>query len=393
MSLRAAALVMFLTVLVLHFLYGNQRMAEEKLAIFYKQIELTRFSAAKKAIDDAVSLAPKDSRMYSWRGYARSQTLPPRCGHCFGTKAMLPGTAEQIEEAAQDYRQAIQLNDLNGVAHHNLGWLYHLSGNEQEAGRELQRAAQIDPANAVFQVSLGMWLEESEEATFTAAYTKAVELSPAMLDSRFYREFQQRKPDLAEAILIEAISNTEIALLKGPNPILRARLGKLYLFCGRYADAQRELERAVAQLQVLPRAWFNLGEIYRIEGNESLASSAYLKADILDPRLSEVEVRLAQLAERNNDRSTALQYFERALDHWQRLEPLTAAHNQRIYGGPIQTIDDMLPTTLVWYTSPCTASESFQGLARLRPNDRNRYREAANICFQFPAPHACLDPK
>lgn len=48
---------------------------------------------------------------------------------------------------------------------------------------------------------------------------------------------------------------------------------------------------------------------------------------------------------------------------WAHVNPVTAAaHNNRLYGGSPQIIDDLPPTTLVWYVSPCEASAAYRAL-------------------------------
>jgi hypothetical protein len=69
--------------------------------------------------------------------------------------------------------------------------------------------------------------------------------------------------------------------------------------------------------------------------------------------------------------------------------PVTAAHNNRLYGGPPQIIDDLLPTTLVWYASPCEASAAYTSLAELIPENR-LYANRSRTCETLPAPHSAM---
>jgi hypothetical protein len=65
-------------------------------------------------------------------------------------------------------------------------------------------------------------------------------------------------------------------------------------------------------------------------------------------------------------------------------------HNTRLYGGTPQPIDDLLPTTLVWYTVSCQASEAYALLAGLFPKDQS-YSRRSTTCESLPAPHHCAD--
>src|ERR1035441_6191216 len=98
------------------------------------------------------------------------------------------------------------------------------------------------------------------------------------------------------------------------------------------------LGEAAEELPNLPLVWFNLGEVKRLEGDRSGHAGQ--------------ELRLAT-------------------QRWARMNPVTAAHNNRLYHGTIQQIDDLLPTTLVWYVSPCEASSAYGALAKLYPSNKS----------------------
>ncbi len=65
---------------------------------------------------------------------------------------------------------------------------------------------------------------------------------------------------------------------------------------------------------------------------------------------------------------------------------LMAAHNSRLYHGTTQQIDDLLPTTLVWYVSRCEASEAYGALAKLYPHYQS-YAQKSHACEEIPDPH------
>jgi tetratricopeptide (TPR) repeat protein len=376
---------MLISVLAVRFLDGDRLKATDELRAFYGEIRQAKFAEAQGTISDAIRLWPENARLYAWRGYARAQTLPSQCN---GT-GLSTAQPSALSPAIADYERAIQLNDIDAVAQHNLGWLYHLLGQNDEAGHALKRAVELDPSNAVFHLSLGMWLEESGDKQYSSEYAKAIELAPGITDSPFFVDLRARDAAQANRVVSEARSHIEELLRRGSDPILEARLGKLYLASKQESDAERELNEAVSQLPTLSRAWFNLGEAYRLRGQTTLALTAYRKAHVLDGHMPDVEVRLGQLSEQDGDSTAAVQLFKRSLAHWQLMTPVTAAHNYRLYGGPAQTIDDLLPTTLLWYTTPCTASESFAGLARLEPAQA-QYRKSVAICSQLPIPHRSL---
>ena len=58
----------------------------------------------------------------------------------------------------------------------------------------------------------------------------------------------------------------------------------------------------------------------------------------------------------------------------------------RLYHGPMQQIDDLLPTTLVWYVSPCEASEAYGALAKVYPGNKG-YALKSHACEEIPDVH------
>ena len=54
--------------------------------------------------------------------------------------------------------------------------------------------------------------------------------------------------------------------------------------------------------------------------------------------------------------------------------------------GPPQQIDDLLPTTLVWYVSPCEASAAYGALTRLYPRNKS-YAQKIHACEEISDPY------
>jgi tetratricopeptide (TPR) repeat protein len=173
------------------------------------------------------------------------------------------------------------------VAHHNLAWLDHLLGRDQEAQREFEQAVAIDPETAIYHLSLGFFLEEAgDSAAVTTRYTAAIERTPAILDSPFFARLRRRFPERAESIVQQAITQTEGRLGNTNDPILKARLGKFYLYRHDLRRAGELLDNAARDLPNLPLVWFNLGEVRRLQGRRDEAWSCYGKARFLDGSLA-----------------------------------------------------------------------------------------------------------
>jgi tetratricopeptide (TPR) repeat protein len=347
---------------------------DEQLRTFYSRMLAADFNGALRSIDEAIKLWPDNARYHLWKGYCLSQSLPPQC-------AREPVTTT---EAAAEFRTALKLNDRDAVAHHDLAWLEHLAGHDDVARKEWERAVTIDPDNAVFQMSLAMFLEETGDKQRAEDHlTTAVQLSPAILDSPFFA----RHADLAKVIAGRCISETEAKLARGNDPVLKARLGKFYLYTRDLQRATPMLQEASADLPNLPLVWFNLGEVHRLQGDSAQAIACYERARFLDGRLAAPHLRIGELGQSG----TEAEELRLASQRWARMNPVTAAHNNRLYHGPTQQIDDLLPTTLVWYVSPCEASEAYGALAKLYPSNKS-YARKSHACEEIPDPHRFLEP-
>jgi tetratricopeptide (TPR) repeat protein len=376
-------------VLVLCLFLRNYDQADAKLQTFYTQILSADFPGAQKSIDEAISLWPSNARYYGWRAYAVSQKLPPQCLHGSQAAGVTLKREDQsaIRLAVADYRKALELNSRDAVAHHNLGWLEHLSGDDVNASKDWAEAVTIDPGNAVFHLSFGMFLEELKDtAKAKEEYQTAIELAPSIVDSQFFTRYRIRDQQGADSVIAALTSKLEKRLGQGKDPILEARLGKLYLVPGNLSRASQMLEDAAEQLPNLPLVWMNLGEVHEKQGNSAEAMDCYRKANVVNGSLAGPYLRMGEVELRNSQKSEAAENFSQAIQRWQRVNPITAAHNNRLYVGPRQKIDDLLPTTLVWYTTPCEASRAWMGLSQLFPARRD-YLQRVHVCEDLPSPH------
>lgn len=360
--------------------------AEANLKTYYARMEAADFKAATSSINEALRLWPSNARYHGWRGYVASQQLPSQC-QAHGVR-LDANTIEQAHQAAAYYQHSLELNGRDAVAHHNLAWLHHILGQDQNARRGWERAVAIDPGTAVYQLALGLFLEEAGDTDGAMRrYVAAIEATPVILDSPFFFHYRNRFPDRAGAVVQQAVADIERRLHASDDPILKARLGKLYLFRGDLHRAAALLEDAAKDLPNLPMVWFNLGEVQRLQKNDEQAWGCYQKAHFLDGGQAGPKLRMGQMYLTAGQRKPAADALRSAAQKWTRVKPVTAGHNTRLYGGIPQPIDDLLPTTFVWYTTACQASEAYVALAGLFP-DNKLYASRSTTCESLPAPHS-----
>lgn len=389
LKIRPVAIAVICVVLILQVPYLRYARADKKLSEFYKQVASANFTAARQSIDGAIRLWPWNARYYGWRAYVASQELPSQCRRntLTGTGDLSAKDAKVAREAADDYRHALSLNSRDAVAHQNLAWLEHLLGDDAAAAQDWKEAVDIDPDTPAFHLSYGMFLEErgSVEAA-QAQYESAIELEPSTLGSPFFVRYRRRSPGAADFIVKKITSSLAAKLVQSNDPILEAKLGKLYLFTGDLRRAETMLKDAAQQLPNLPLVWLNLGDVYEAQGHDEDGQICYERARAIDPSLAGPFLRIGELNLKADDKSRAEYNLNQAIFRWQRINPVTAAHNNRLYDGPRQTIDDLLPTTLVWYISPCEASAAWTALSRTYPQNA-RYAQRSRVCEEIPAPH------
>jgi len=393
LAIKPVAIAIASVVLILRWPFHQINQADAMLREFYSQVASAKFSAARESIDEAIRLWPWNARYYGWRAYIASQQLPSQClGHSAnGEHNLSEQEKKSALAAANDYRQELRLNDRDAVAHHDLSWLEHVLGDDADAAQDWRASVEIDPDNAAFHLSYGMFLEEngSVEAA-RAQYESAIERTPSILDSPFFTRYRSRLPESADSIVKEAIGRLESRLGQGNDPIMEARLGKLYQSTGNLGRAGKLLEDAAQKLPNLPLVWFNLGELYEALGNQAKARTCYERARAIDSSLARPYLRIGELSLRAGDKDSAIHNLNQAVQRWQRINPITSAHNNRLYDGPQQTIDDLMPMTLVWYVSPCESSEAWSALSGLFPQ-KPEYAERTRTCEQISAPHGGIE--
>lgn len=393
LKIKPIAIAIAAVVLVLQWPYYHFDQADAKLTEYYSQVVSANFSGARESIDEAIRLWPWNGRYYGWRAYIESQQLPSQCPeHSKADDSGMSGAQKKLaQKAAEDYRHALMLNRRDAVAHHDLAWIEHLLGDNVSAARDWRESVEIDPDNAAFHLSYGMFLEESGAVRAAREqYESAIELTPSILDSPFFTRYRNQSPEAADLIVKDSIARIESRLGQGDDPILEARLGKLYLYAGNLSRSGKLLEDAAQQLPNLPLVWFNLGELNEVRGDSAQALICYQRARAIDASLIGPYLRMGEISLQSGEKDSAVHDLNLAVQRWQRINPITAAHNNRLYSGPRQAIDDLLPTTLVWYISPCESSEAWSALSRLFP-EKIEYARRTRTCEDIPSPHASLE--
>jgi serine/threonine-protein kinase len=235
---------------------------------------------------------------------------------------------QRVELARKASERALQLNDLLAPVHVTLGMIRTGSGDAQAALADFDRALALDPANAdalrekaAAQQALG----RSAEAE--ALYKRAVELQPrywgnhSHLGAFYYRHARYAEAEAAFRKVIElvpesprgyaslgavlheaggrdpeAVAVLERSMALAPTYRAAANLGLIEFSQGRYAEAARAYEKALALESGDYRIWRGLGLSYLwAKGEKARAPEALTRAVALGQKQLEVNPKDAAL--------------------------------------------------------------------------------------------------
>lgn len=331
---------------------AKARLAADHFRAFVSRMELAQYSEARLEIEKAVRLAPGDAYYASSLGLLKERLTGYwfDAGLHFANKIHFDERAKQhIAEAIYWYEKALQLNRNDGSFHHNLGWLWCLLNQNEAALEHFRRALLLEPNNAMYRISLGLAYERSGMTRVALSeYSFAVRLSPGVVDSRFFWDFKQRWPSGAEEAVIRAINDLEAR--QTSDPVLKARLGKLYLYSDRL-EAMETLKQVTVELPNLPRPWLNLGILYERKLDQEEAKRCYERAVFLGGDYSAL-LQLARLHDGADRTVDAIRYYQLAINRWWSNASESALNAPRVYQASSTVPDNIVPRGFLSYVEP-----------------------------------------
>lgn len=212
-----------------------------------------------------------------------------------------------LELAVERYQRGLAIESSFGTNWANLGVLFWVHGDTQQAIPALERAVELAPREAAFWVTLGrMYEAEAQAGKAAKAYEEALNLRPYWWRSYFFRATSLRKEvteDWRAGKVVPPVQSQEDLregweLLAAGKPdeavrYFRAQLGlntlAAYYGLGRALIDQGQFEEALEQLRVarfLPSrdGWMramvdlSMGEAYRRMGRCEQALEGYLRS-------------------------------------------------------------------------------------------------------------------
>jgi tetratricopeptide (TPR) repeat protein len=252
--------------------------------------------AATRIYESILGRDPTDADACHLLGLARHQQGQSRlaAGLIGRSVALRPGVAifratlgevyralGELENAAEQFRAAIELGQNDPAIQNSLGMTLHALGRPDEAARAFRAVISERPLDAPAHTNLG-------------AALRALESSDDALDH--FRRAVALDPNLAAA---------------------HTNLGQLLLDLGRPAEALPHCRQAVALEPHLAEAHNNLGNAHRASGELTEAFQCYGVALRLNPALTLAHINLGLTLQADRRWDEALPWFRRAAE----LEP------------------------------------------------------------------------
>jgi cytochrome c-type biogenesis protein CcmH/NrfG/TolB-like protein len=231
-----------------------------------------------------------------------------------GRVAMLAGTPEGHDAAADMFARAIDIDSAFVVAQYALGAAHQALGNRWKAAAQFRASTQLDPLYPEPYKALGDLFLAAPRRLFdqaVEAYSKAIELRPFYADA--YVGLGDAKA--AKGDVDGAVAAYQQALVHNPlNPRMYASLGKIYFSeKGQYFEAVKVYKRAIELDPNFLEARLGLGEVYEDKGLYKEAIAEYQRAVELDEKHTGARYNLALVYEKV-DPKEAITLWERYIE-------------------------------------------------------------------------------
>lgn len=217
----------------------------------------------------------------------------------------------------------------------NLAWLEWRVGDPEAALNHMRRAVTLAPGRAYYQWGLGFLLEDvGDYNAATGAYSKAMEMEPALIDSGFWQANVYRRSIKADLLASDEVPPLALAtmayfardypkairLLDGVPQAAGSYClrGQIETQQGNYGAALKHLNAAVEMAETNPIAYLARGELYLRMGDDRKAAHDLRMARFLG--LKEADIMLGEMAYHAGDLDHAIARYSRRIPACRELE-------------------------------------------------------------------------
>jgi tetratricopeptide (TPR) repeat protein len=217
----------------------------------------------------------------------------------------------RLEEAAENFRSALQLAPDLAEAHVGLGDALKALGRPDEAAENLRRALKLKPRLAEAHLSLGNALRAQDRLDEAAeCFRNAIGLNP---------DYAEAYSNLGNVLreqgdLDAAIASFRKALEFRPEMAgAHNNLGMALQIQGKLDEAAVSFEQALMHKPDYAEAGINVGHVFREQGKLDAAIGCYRKVLELSPGIAEAHSGLAGALREQGEQDAAAESYQRAL--------------------------------------------------------------------------------
>jgi len=259
-------------------------------------------------------------------------------------------------EAKIAFEKASKLNKRDDVFMHNLAWLEFYDGNIIRAIDYITKAKENDSSSAINYLSAGLFYESTKSIDKVLEnISHSIILEPSIIDSKVLKNFEKRNYDIYNNAIKIATLFLEKEMLYENDPIIAAKLGKLYIKQGKNNSALNNLCYALKILPNINRAWVNMSHIYFNYGNFNMAQKYLTRARMLN---SNDLVYLREVCLQSLTKEYDNMICKSMNDNVKMMQSLHSQKVSRIYHIENVIVDDIIPRGLLKSMAPIEISNN-----------------------------------
>lgn len=263
-NLKKSLILLMLSFFPAIFTYYIFDSDKNKYQNFLKAIELNKLELAETYLDNSRNIFP------TWIYYS-----------CLNWKKFQKTNNKDYLIIADNYIQkAIDANQNDPHLQHIRAIILYYKEERARSKHILASLVEEFPNNTLYRISLGnlFYIENNKESSIKQ-YTKAIEISPSIMEGSAWKQFEDMDPSSVEKINANIRLNIENNN-DDDDPILLAKSGKLYYILGDIQSSKKNLLKSVNLLPNLGQPWFYLGKISKYEKNEAMTNEYIGKAKL-----------------------------------------------------------------------------------------------------------------
>ncbi len=375
----------FLLVVFLVFLNGKRT-----IMVFYNNQSVDNYyqenlSKSNKYLDKALSFSRNDRMLQKHKAMILSKnSFHFEISEAYEKLISFEGSdKDSLALSLKHFLTALKKVPNDDEILHNVAWLHFALNEIDLAKKYVNRSIELIPFNSTYQVSsVLIHLQNSEIEESGNSLGKALRYSPSLLESRFYKVFSSKYPEIAERAKQIAIKGLEDQIRDDNSLILKARLARL-LMDDEPERAMEILREVSIKLPNLNRPWVYMAYLENARGNATQTEAYFNKALFYNKYDALAMLYVGNIYRSAGNDKKAVQYYKSALKQYKTQRMPASAHN-----AGIDKMDN-IPTLnflndLVYNLKPePDATEVFAYLAAFHQEDEELNLYYKNLSIKY----------